>query len=1477
MASSSSSLNININVVSGNATQGVKILTTNFNNFNNVIKDSSKTINDYSNNVKNSSKVINDNSNTVKNNTKNIHDNSTNIDRSTKVINNYRTVVQGASTSTSAFSQTLSSATVALTAMTAGFGKLFQDVSSVATEFDKNMRNVNSIMRESESQFQYFSDQVREISKMKEVSDTATGVSKALYQVASSGFSGAEGLQLTAIASKAASAGMTQTETSVRALTTLMNAYNQKTLPDAAKFSDQLFTVVDRGVITFEQLANNLGSVLAQASSVGISFKEVGAGFISLTKAGISASESETAIANLLRSIAGPSKESKKAAKELGIELSDTALKTKGLSGVLEDLVRVTRGSTTEMDRLIPEARAAKAALTLGKLGAKEFKEELERMNHASDGAGATQRALNEQMKSFSFSMNQVKAIIEDLKIEYGLLVMKGLTPLLDTGKEVLEFFRYLPDPVKKSMLAIGGFTLALGSLMLALKALVFTFGGLAGIFASGGALLAGLAKLKALYITLALFMSPGQILIVGLVAVAAAFYGIQKAIQAAGSAMDWFAQKSKDNKILELTTKKKTKSLSGASEYQARKGQNLSVSDLEGYKSDVQGLISSSSDAGAMARNRNLALEIQKRIDGLKAVQKAEKDKATATAKANDLAVESDRKAKEAAEAKKEAEKQADKAREESNKKAEAEYKKAFDLEEKKLLLIEKNFKAGSITEKQSIQQSIQVYNSKKALYDKESKDARLFEDGRREASINSLQTDIKIIEEKKKLVGDTKELDKAEKESYLSLLRVKAEGAKDNYKLQLQLIEAERKNAIDSLDKEKNTVKGYNLEVSRINLEANQKQKALNAERIANDKKLNDALISNAKQATDALSNSQKKVVEADKNAKEEKEKLYDSLLKQLNGISNTMLNSSNSIISLTGSITSTIGSVFSTLQESSANLTKAIDGDMSGVLGIVQTVINELVRSGNALSNAFKNLGRVQQDGKDSLEYFAKYTEDIARSIPFIGEALAGVQRMVNESTISISKEARDRVKELVDEINEAVERQMEFEKNYSKGVEDAAKKASKDAIEALKEENKRTFELAEEEKKAKEKLIEESVKSREDLMKRAYDAEKQLAQDSFNFQKKLLDDYVKFQENKVSGIKTKIQELQDLIYGKKQSATQNKALSEQFGRATSEAGLSADLIASPALFDERMSQESLNISNMELSGASQDSLNKRKMEQAAKVFVYNSTKAKELANDINRQKDAQDMQKKAQDAQKQYYELAKIQTDAQIQSQINIEANALSTEQKVLDEKIRTANEYENYFNNTVMVEIDNRYKLSAEAWLSYMKTANISWSKDLESKMGVTLSQFKNVVSTVSSGITTGSPVSGLKEGESYDAWINRIKLEDAKAQQFKQNQSAGKTGANFGSAFASVPRFASGGVTEGGLNYLHPKEMILNQSQQANLFQMLNSPRPNMAGNATIMVSVSGNNINSQMDVNNIASQISNSIAKEYRKISSGY
>ena len=47
-------------------------------------------------------------------------------------------------------------------------------------------------------------------------------------------------LKMVGVASKAASAGLTTTETSVTALSSLMNAYNRKTLKDSIEFSDQL-------------------------------------------------------------------------------------------------------------------------------------------------------------------------------------------------------------------------------------------------------------------------------------------------------------------------------------------------------------------------------------------------------------------------------------------------------------------------------------------------------------------------------------------------------------------------------------------------------------------------------------------------------------------------------------------------------------------------------------------------------------------------------------------------------------------------------------------------------------------------------------------------------------------------------------------------------------------------------------------------------------------------------------------------------------------------------------------------------------------------------------------------------------------------------------------------------------------------------------------------------------------------------------
>ena len=369
--------------------------------------------------------------------------------------------------------------TLAITAMTTAVGALTQNVANLSMEFDKQLRNVNSLVQASEDQFKKFGESIKELSRNKDIVNSPVDLAKAMYQLVSSGFDAVNALKMVGVASKAASAGLTTTETSVTALSSLMNAYNRKTLKDSIEFSDQLFRVVDKGVISFEQLSSNLGSVNAVAAASGVQFKEVGAAFIELTRAGISASESETAISNLIRSIADPSKEAAEYAKLLGVELGDTALQTKGLSGVLDELSEATNGSLSIMSKLIPESRAAKAALNLAKDGATGFTRALGEMETA---AGSTDRALSQQSKSFDFQMRKMKQSIDVLKIEFGDIINTAMMPFVDNIRYMVEGFVKLDKNTKENIVQLGLFTIGLGAALGALKLLNIAMGIFGGL-----------------------------------------------------------------------------------------------------------------------------------------------------------------------------------------------------------------------------------------------------------------------------------------------------------------------------------------------------------------------------------------------------------------------------------------------------------------------------------------------------------------------------------------------------------------------------------------------------------------------------------------------------------------------------------------------------------------------------------------------------------------------------------------------------------------------------------------------------------------------------------------------------------------------------------------------------------------------------------------------------------------------------------
>jgi TP901 family phage tail tape measure protein len=385
-------------------------------------------------------------------------------------------------------------ATLGLTVPLLGIGGAAVKATS---ELDREMRNIQSISKDTDENIGLLSATfVKMSTDLTKTTDTASGLARAFYDIQSSGFFGADAMNVLGVSTKAASAGLSDTQTAARAIMGVLNAYVMPAT-EAARVSDVLFKTVDVGVLTFADLATNLGDVISSAAVAKVPIEEVGAAFATLTKAGISAPEAATALNRVLLSFISPADGAKKAANALGINLSATAIQTKGLAGVMADLTAKAGGNAEALAAIFPESRALKGALALTRGEMKPFTADLKTMGVA---AGATQRAFEIQTRSFSAEWANLKNTLTALSITIGNRLMPPLRQLIDRYiRPAINWVRGLDDKTLKLGLAFAGIGVVLGPVLMVLGTFATLLGGLLSPI---GLVLAAVAGLGVAYAT---------------------------------------------------------------------------------------------------------------------------------------------------------------------------------------------------------------------------------------------------------------------------------------------------------------------------------------------------------------------------------------------------------------------------------------------------------------------------------------------------------------------------------------------------------------------------------------------------------------------------------------------------------------------------------------------------------------------------------------------------------------------------------------------------------------------------------------------------------------------------------------------------------------------------------------------------------------------------------------------------------------
>jgi TP901 family phage tail tape measure protein len=355
-----------------------------------------------------------------------------------------------------------------------------------AAQFETRMRNVNSLVHLNDAQFKALSGSVLDLST--KLPQSANVLAEGLYDITSSGFSGADALTVLNKSAEAASAGLTTTATAAQAIDAVLNAYGLSAA-SAGDVSDTLFQTVNLGVISFEQLASTIGDVVGTAAAAHIPIAQLGAAIATMTLSGISPAEAGTSVNRLIQGLIQPSSGLATVYKSLGIESGAAALQAKGLDGVMEQLRKATGGNVTALLQLFPEQRAARGAFALMSDAGRTYVRVGKAIEDENARQGATHKALAEQMKGTSLQLKLLENAAVKTAIEIGTallppvqaflralhtagseampLLEKGIsavTPLflalVHTGGNLVEIFADLLsaiDPVAAAMLAIAG------------------------------------------------------------------------------------------------------------------------------------------------------------------------------------------------------------------------------------------------------------------------------------------------------------------------------------------------------------------------------------------------------------------------------------------------------------------------------------------------------------------------------------------------------------------------------------------------------------------------------------------------------------------------------------------------------------------------------------------------------------------------------------------------------------------------------------------------------------------------------------------------------------------------------------------------------------------------------------------------------------------------------------------------------------
>lgn len=285
--------------------------------------------------------------------------------------------------------------------------------------------------------------------------DTGRGLmdlQQAYYFIASSGYQGAEALEVLESSAQGARVGLGETKTVADAVTSAVTAYGREVL-SAERATDILLATIKTGKGEPDQLARSIGRVLPIAAEMGVRFEDIGAAIANMTRVGMPAEVAIDYLRGTLMALQRPQADTIQGFERIGLTVDEVRKKVAndGLIVTFQELDQRLKAAGLEMGDVVTATEALQAALVLARKDAVQMTDVTGQLDEAVKKVAGT--AADEGARALS----ELQIAARELGQE--------LLPMAKEGAEMArgllaEINKLGPEGRRALMVLLGGVTL---------------------------------------------------------------------------------------------------------------------------------------------------------------------------------------------------------------------------------------------------------------------------------------------------------------------------------------------------------------------------------------------------------------------------------------------------------------------------------------------------------------------------------------------------------------------------------------------------------------------------------------------------------------------------------------------------------------------------------------------------------------------------------------------------------------------------------------------------------------------------------------------------------------------------------------------------------------------------------------------------------------------------------------------------------